>query len=164
MDAHGVSEICSVSECVSPGAPGWVDRWLYNELGWFNRISDAMSVIPSGEEAEYRLFAYRIHAEVFTPGGRVPLEIPEDVRPEPIAAGFQRLGFDCANKSMASVSGLECSPLSCNALATELAANESCLFVAFSEAVAAAERFAAEQPEPGHFYIVEVLERSKEAA
>ena len=161
LHASGVREICSVSECISPGPEHWIDRWLHNELGWFNRMSDAMSVIPQGQDAAYRLFAYRLHPEIFRLGGRVPFVLPSDVRPEPIPKEFRRVGFDSASKSMESVLGLECSPLSCNFMAAEIDTNEFCLFPGFDEAVAGAERFAAEQPEPGDYYVVEVLERPR---
>jgi hypothetical protein len=45
--APGVREICSVSNCVSDGAEGWLESWRHNELGWFNTIDDALAVVPS---------------------------------------------------------------------------------------------------------------------
>ncbi len=158
VHAPGVREICSVSRCISPGPEDWVDLWLHNGLGWFNRVSDALRAIPPGQESQYRLFAYRIYLEVFTKDGRLPLKIPEDVQSEPIPDEFRSLGFDSVSKSMESVLGLECSPLSCNAMADEIPTNEFCLFPGLNEAIAGAERFAAEQPEPGDYYVVEVLE------
>ena len=159
LQAPRVREICSVSQCISSGPEKWIELWLHNDLGWFNRIADAVRAIPAGEESHYRLFAYRLYPEVFTQGGRVPHVIPANVEPEPISEGFRSLGFDSANKSMASVLGLECSPLSCNGMAAEMAVNEFCLFSELPDAIAGAERFAAEQPEPGDYYVIEVLER-----
>lgn len=158
LGALGVREICSVSECISSGPENWITLWLHNDLGWFNRMSDALRAIPPGQGSHYRLFAYRIYPEVFTARGRVPLTVPENVKPEPISGEFRRLGFDSASKSMQTVLGLECSPLSCNGMAAEIAANEFCLFHELNEAIAGAERFAAEQPEPGDYYVIEVLE------
>jgi hypothetical protein len=157
LRAPGVREICSVSECISAGPEKWIELWLHNDLGWFNRIADAVRAIPAGEESRYRLFAYRIHPDVFTKSGRVPLVIPQNVQPEPIPGEFRLLGFDSANKSMEAVLGLECSPLSCNSMAEEMAVNEFCLFAELAAAIAGAERFAAEQPEPGDYYVIEVL-------
>ena len=59
---------------------------------------------------------------------------------------------------MPDVLGLECSPLSCNGLAAEFEINEFCLLPSLDQAVDAAERFSREQPEPGDYYVVEVLE------
>ena len=159
MRAPGVIEICSVSGCLSSPPKKWIESWRHNDFGWFNHIADALSVVPAGDESRYRLFAYRLYPEVFTAQGRVPIRVPENVRPEPIPAGFRRLGFDSASKSMERVLGFECSPLSCNLMATEINANQFCLFADLDRAIAGAERFAAEQPEPGDYYVVEVLER-----
>jgi hypothetical protein len=159
MRAPGVLEICSVSGCLSSPPKNWIESWRHNDFGWFNRISDALSVIPSGDESRYRLFAYRLYPEVFTPQGRVQIWVPGNVSPEPIPSAFRRLGFDSASKSMERVLGFECSPLSCNQMAAEIRANQFCLFADLDAAISGAERFAADQPEPGDYYVVEVLER-----
>jgi hypothetical protein len=76
-----------------------------------------------------------------------------------IDSWLRSLGFDCVGKSMYTALGFECSPLSCNEMASEIAANQFCLFTDLDGAIAGAERFAVEQPEPGDYYVVEVLER-----
>ena len=158
LRAPGVREVCSVSECLSPGADDWISQWRHNGFGWFNSVSDALSVVPAVERAQFRLFAYRLQPEVFRGTGRAPLTPPDDVRPEPLPAGFRTIGFDSASKSSDSGLSLECSPLSCNEMAAELPVNEHCLFPTLEAAIAGAARFAAEQPEPGDYYVVEVLE------
>jgi hypothetical protein len=164
LNAPGVREICSVSECISSGPDGWIERWLHNQFGWFNRAADAVRVIPQGDPRRYRLFGYRVLPEIFKNGIRVALRIPADVRPDAIPSTFRSLGFDSLNKSMDSVLGLECSPLSCNSLAAEIQVNEFCLFRTLDAAIAGAERFSREQPEPGDYYVVEVLESRTDAA
>jgi hypothetical protein len=154
----GVREICSVSECISPGADNWISAWRHNGLGWFNRVTDAVSVVPEAQRREFRLFAYRMHPEVFRRDARAPFSPPGDVAPEPMPDGFRSLGYDSASKSSDAGLSLECSPLSCNGLAAELPVNEHCLFPSLDAAIAGAQRFAAEQPEPGDYYVVEVLE------
>jgi hypothetical protein len=84
--------------------------------------------------------------------------LPSDVHPDPIPATFESLGYDSVNRSMARVLGFECSPLSCNRMATEMATNEYCLFASLDTALAGAARFSIEQPEPGDYYMLEVLE------
>jgi len=195
LPVPGVREICSVSECISPGADDWITSWRHNSLGWFNSVSDAVSVVPKERRGEYRLFAYRIHPELFrgrerrplaVPDAvsvvpkerrgeyrlfayrihpelfrgreRRPLALPDDVRPDALPTGFRSIGFDSASRSSEAGPSLECSPLSCNGLATELLVNEHCLFQTLDDAIAGAARFANEQPEPGDYYVVEVLE------
>jgi hypothetical protein len=158
LQAPGVREICSVSECISSGPDGWIDAWRHNGLGWFNTVDDAVSVVPGQQRHEFRLFAYRLYPEVFRSGARVPWLLPDDVRPDPPPQGFRSLGFDSASRSSEQGLGFECSPLSCNGLAAEMLVNEHCLFPTLEAAIAGAGRFAVEQPEPGDYYVVEVLE------
>jgi hypothetical protein len=154
----GVHEICSASTCISTGPDDWVDRWRHNEFGWFNTIEDAWSVVPDADRPRYRLFGYRIALTRYRNGDPVELAVPTDVDPVPIAANFETLGYDAISKSMESVLGFECSPLSCNGMADEIPVNEYCLFRTKEEAIAGAKRFSIEQPEPGDYYVVEVLE------
>ena len=163
LNAPGVREICSTSNCVSPAPDGWIDRWLHNEFGWFNRASDAAAVIPPERTELFRVFAYRIHPELFRNGHAQSFVLPADVHPDAIPRTFQSLGFDSVSKSSASVLGFECSPLSCNGMANEIAANEYCLFDSLEAAIAGASRFSVEQPEPGDYYVIEVLEARRVA-
>src|SRR5690242_12982322 len=111
LKADAVREICSVSTCVSEGAPGWIERWRHNGCGWFNSIADALNVIPPGEIRNYRLFAYRVHDERFTDGVRSAAALPADVRAEAVPPRFTSIGFDAASRTAADVLGFECSPL-----------------------------------------------------
>jgi len=158
LGAPDVVEICSVSNCISTPPEGWIEHWLHNDFGWFTCVSDALSVVPASQKAAYRLFAYRLYPELFRHGNRVRLELPSNARAAPIPESFRSLGFDSVSKSMESILGFECSPLSCNSMASECPTNEFCLFPSFEAAAAGAERFSIEQPEPGDYYIVEVLE------
>jgi hypothetical protein len=74
---------------------------------------------------------------------------------EPIPGSFVSLGFDVANKTYSPF--FECSPLSCNGMAEEVPVNRSCLIETLEDAIAFAERCAREEPEPGPYYVLEVL-------
>ena len=158
LPAPAAQEICSVSNCVSEPPDGWIQQWRHNWLGWYNTLADARAVVPPEAASEYRLLAYRMHPDLFRGGKTLRVTIPDDVHPEPMPKEFERLGFDCASKTQPDVLGLECSPLSCNGLAREIAVNCHCLVNALPEALAIAERFSVEQPEPGDYYVIEVLE------
>jgi hypothetical protein len=162
VNAPGVREICSVSHCISSSPADWIEHWRHNGFGWFNTIADAMSVVPTAERLLYRLFAYRLEPFVYRQGMRVDLTIPSDVHPDPIGPAFIERGFDASNKSLESVLGLECSPLSCNDLAAEMSANAFCLFPTHEAALAGAHAFSLNQPEPGDYYVVQVLDLSHE--
>ena len=155
-------EICSVSNCVSGGPEGWIDRWVHNWLGWFNTVADAWSVVPIEEAERYRVFAYRLASSFYRRGQSEEMRIPDDVNPEPLPSDFIFLGFDAYSKSMDGILGPECSPLSCNGMAPEFKTNRHCLLDTLEEACAAASRFSIEQPEPGDYYVAEVLEQHSE--
>ncbi len=152
-----VSEVCSVSECLNRGPENWIDRWLHNELGFFNTRADALAVVPP-RARDFSLFAYRLLCTLARDGQPEGFPVP-DLPIEPLPDSFRSLGFDVVSKHPGDGHVLfECSPLSCNGMAAEIPVNAHCLFSSFEEAVVGAERFAAEQPEPGDYYVVEVLE------
>ena len=72
---------------------------------------------------------------------------------------FEPLGFDVVSKSITDF--FECSPLSCNGKATTFSVNAHCLFDALEDAIAAAEAFSKEEPEPGPYYVARVLRRRR---
>lgn len=148
-----VKEICSISDCVNSSPPGWIDHWLHNDWGFFNTVMDARLVVPSGS-AEYAVFAYRLLPVRFARGKAEPLKIDE-LTVEQVPPTFVSLGFDVVNKVYSAF--FECSPLSCNYLANEVAVNEFCLIDDFGQAVSLADRCSREEPEPGPFYVLEVL-------
>jgi len=158
IDAPQVREVCSVSEHISSGPDDWEESWIHNEFGWFNSIADATRVVPEPDRPAYRLFAYRVAPHVYRGGDCIDLQIPANVRPVPIPVDFVSLGFDAVSKSDASVLGFECSPLSCNYLASEIPTNEFCLFQSAEAASAGAERFSRGGAEPGDYYVIQVLE------
>jgi hypothetical protein len=153
-----VREICSVSNCISPGPDDWLESWRHNELGWFNSISDALRVVPRDTVEQFRLFAYRVAPQVHRGGARLDTALPPDVYPEPIPPDFLVRGFDAVSKSFDGTIGFECSPLSCNYLAVDFDTNEFCLFSSLDAAIGAADKFSVDQPEPGDYYVVQVLE------
>jgi len=94
---------------------------------------------------------------VLAPTAVRPWQCPADVRPEPVPSDFVCLGFDAVSRSAADVLGFECSPLSCNGLASDTATTDGCLFPTLDAAVGGARQFAREQPEPGDYYVLQVL-------
>lgn len=141
-----VTEICSVSTCLTTPVD-WISKWRHNELGFFNTPADA-------RVEGFSLFAYRILPRVFRKEGAESLELPP-LPVEPLGANWVSLGFDAVSRSLSAF--FECSPLSCNGMAREIAVNRFCLIDTLDAAIAAAQRFAIEQPEPGEYYVLEVL-------
>jgi len=150
--AH-VTEICSVSDCVAASPEGWIDHWLHNEGGFFSTWVDAQSVLPSGSDG-FAIFAYRLLPVEFANGMTKRLAIG-DLAVEPLPPGFESLGFDVVSRTCSAF--FECSPLSCNGMANEVEVNCYCLVENLVEAIALAERFSRDEPEPGPYYVVDVL-------
>jgi hypothetical protein len=71
------------------------------------------------------VFAYRLLSRVFVKGHVKAYDIPE-LPLDPIPSNFASLGFDAVSKSIADF--FECSPLSCNYMAAQIAGvNRYCL-------------------------------------
>lgn len=145
-------EICSVSLCLAPGPPDWIESWIHNDWACFNSPEEAVSVIPA-DDAEFCIYAWSLVARRFEQGEQIKIPLSaENVSPLP--ADFECLGFDVVSKTASFT--FECSPLSCNNMAQEIAVNEFCLLDDLQDALSAALRFSVEEPEPGPYYVVQV--------
>jgi hypothetical protein len=153
-DAPTVVDICSVSRCIAAPPTGWIDHWLHNELGFFDTPDLAGEVIGPAEDG-FTVFAYRVGTVRFDEGRAEPWAWPK-IDPED-RPGYRSLGFDVVGMSDLAGIGFEHSPLSCNGIAAEYPVNAHCLLDDLAVAIAAAEQFSIEQPEPGLYYVVEVL-------
>jgi hypothetical protein len=162
LRAEQVKEVCSVSECISPGPEDWIKRWAHNELFLFDDEQAAWRMVPGGRSnRDYRLFALRLFPLQFEGAKQRPFTIPT-LSTQPLPDGYCRLGFDVVSRSCGAA--FECSPLSCNYAAEQVEVNEHCLVDNLAEALRLARLFSSveEGYEPGPYYIVEVLERAAE--
>ncbi len=158
LQAPAVREICSVSECIANGPEGWINRWTHNELWLYDTQQLAESVIPAGSEGDaFRIYAYRLLPILFRARNQEPLDLP-GMTVQPLPASFVSLGFDVVSRSVGTA--FECSPLSCNGMATQFEVNEYCLVSSPEVALELARWFANEEPEPGPYVVVEVLRRA----
>ena len=151
-----VQDICSVAACLAQEPEDWHDHWLHNGLGFFNTLELANRVIPPGS-AGMTMFAYRLLPVRYRHGQREAWTWPADVSPEPLDPAFQSLGFDPVCWSEMGTLTFEHSPLFCNYMADEWPVNRHCLLDDLETAIAAAEAFSIEEPEPGLYYVAEVL-------
>jgi len=146
-----VTSVCSVSECVNSAPDGWFQEWRHNEFGFFDTPALALSVAET--PGHFQLFSFRVLCIVFSQSGSAPLG-PANFPADPCIPGSTVLGFDVVSRSTGDF--FECSPLSCNGKACEIPVNEFCLIATLDAAVGIAQRFAAEEPEPGPYLVVEV--------
>lgn len=157
LKVERVREILSVSECISPGPDDWIEGWTHNEMWVYSTIAAAWDVVPEDERDRFELLAYRMAPMEWDAGEMRSMTISElDV--EPLPSDFRGVGFD-AVAIMKGFAGFGCSPLSCNYMAREIETNAYCLLPTRPIAEQVASQFSREEPEPGPYYVVEVLRR-----
>jgi len=169
LEAAGVEEICSVSDCISPSPDGWIEHWLHNPLGLYPDEEIARRIAGEGEPG-FDIYAYRILDVAFPPGGPPRELTAEEERAfaaagdcTPMGAPFERLGWDAVGTwlGIGQSVGFDCSPLTCNGMAAQIATNRYGLLDTLEQAVPVAIRFAREQPEPGTYFLVEVWRKRR---
>ena len=174
-------EVCSMSNCINEMPPGWEERWDINRADCYNSETEAAAGIPIGSTDAYVTFAYRMYPWEFDETGNRPIDLSFrladglDIAAEPDLSAFTRIGYDvsngptCERDTPAADSdskqysynsgGFGCSPLSCNGRAEDFSVNQYYLLDDLSTAIRAAETFGREEPEPGPFYIYDVLRK-----
>lgn len=176
IDTPGVIEISSVSTCISKGPQDWIDRWTHNEMWLYASEALARAAIaPPERSGDFDIYAYvllpvifdargnRMEYAALTAAERQALEAAARAA-DPVPGDYERLGIDVAGQDLPfGISGFACSPLSCNALATEMKANIHCLIDTLEDATKAAALIAADQPEPSRYHLVEVWRKRRDA-
>lgn len=153
LGAPAVQCLCSVTTCNAGWPPRWFEQWKHNELQLFDTPTDALGVVEPAERASYLCFAIRALPIVFDGEHETDWVLPA-VRPEAVPSTYEFLGFDVVQWQ--GVTGLECSPLSCNRMAGKFHANRWCLLDTIEQACAAARAFAHERVEPGPYVVLAV--------
>ena len=152
-----VREICSVSECISPGPPDWVEQWQHNELGFYDSEALARQV-AGAEAARYDLYAYKLAPLRCLHGKLEPFAVAE--RGLVLPADYICLGYDIVTRSTADF--FECSPLSCNGGAQHFPVNEHCLIADYKLAWEVLQTICIGDYEPGPYYLFEVYRKASQ--
>ncbi len=120
LAAVDVRDIAPVSECLSAGPAGWIERWSRNRHGCFDTERLAQSIAGEGD---YDIYAYALLPVRGENGGvesfsveSIEGRIPDD---------YVFLGVDVASRSTSDF--FECSPLSCNLAGVDVPVNQYCL-------------------------------------
>ena len=164
LETESVTDVYSLSGCVSEDFAGYINNWTYkywkhNGYWLFNspqvilEFATEHGIDMSGttlfyyESYEYEYDEDTKDWSTFSP----ELSFVTDVQ-TPIDKYLS--GFDVTSFRMGS--SPECSPLSCNSLATSFPVNEHCLFNTFAEAKEALEGGLFENSEHGPYRIFAV--------
>lgn len=158
FELPGVSDIYSLGSCVNDNFADYIDFWKHN--GYFLFDSSAIMRALAEEHAisleGMRLFYYEAHDLQFDgdTGTWMPFgPFHDDVNVQPPAHATLE-GFDIT--SFWAGAGPECSPLSCNGLAADIATNPHCLLPAFEAAVDVLELGGFKNAKPGPYRIIAV--------
>lgn len=157
LQAPAVQDIYSISNCVSRDFADYIGQWKHNGY-WLFDSPDIMRAVAQEESVLLEgtsLFYYEAYEEEFDgatwhpyapePSFQTNVAVPASRRPE---------GFDVV--TFFARSSPECSPLSCNGLASELPTNAHCLFSSFDEARASVASGRFNDSEPGPYRIFSV--------
>jgi hypothetical protein len=159
-----VIDIYSVSSCISEDFADYINDWKYYD--WKHNgywLFDSPEIIESFAKEQsidlsgttlfyYEAYEYEYNANFknwmsFTPEASFVTEIR--IPTEKYLKGYDVATFSGHNTP-------ECSPLSCNGLATDISVNKHCLFNTFEEAKKALEQGVFENSEPGPYRIIAV--------
>ena len=159
LTADGVDDVCAVSGCISEPFADYINYWKHNGYWLFNSSGDIEQLCQQEniENSKNTLFYYEVFEKeydedskewsTFEPEASFPthVEVPENAN---------LVGYDVTTFTVGT--SPECSPLSCNSLATEIAVNRHCLFDTFEQAVEALEAGKFDDSEPGPFRVFAV--------
>jgi hypothetical protein len=152
IERPGLREVASVSDCLVERPKGWLDLWRHNDWYLYDSPELAREIARECRAYDWPVTALFLYPVQFEPDEEVPLDVQSTAAPP--GDLFQRLGWDVVSRHLTEM--FECSPLSCNNLAKDVAVNDACLLDSEAEAIAVARRCAVEQPEPGSYFVIEV--------
>jgi hypothetical protein len=158
LKAPKVRDIYSVSSCVSDDFMDYIKFWRHNGYWFFDhpQMIEQLALENNVDPTELMFFYYELFEEEFDDEARqwlrfAPETFPTDVMP-PTKREFR--GYDVVTFSAGT--SPECSPLSCNQIASEMATNSHCLLDSFEEAKQGLESGKFDDSEPGPFRIFAV--------
>jgi hypothetical protein len=156
LRAPAVTRVHSLSGCVSQDFADYVGFWKHNGYWLFDSPQAIVEVARENQIAltGTELFYYEVHEQQFDGTAWTPVA-PESWETRVIVpSGTVLHGFDVATFNAGSRA--ECSPLSCNGLAADVATNEYCLLDSLEAARTVLQNGTFEHAEPGPYRIFAV--------
>jgi len=149
LPADRVFQIYSVSGCISEDFADYINFWKHNGYWLFNSPD---AIIEVARENKIDLNGNEVHELQFDSGKWTHFEPEPSFRTDvalPEAKVFE--GYDVVN--FTAQTSPECSPLSCNALASEVETNARCLLKSFEQTRVLLENGTFNHSEPGPYRI-----------
>jgi len=158
LKASELKDIYSVSNCVSDDFLEYVKFWRHNGYWFFDdpQIIRQLSLENNTDLANLKLFYYEAYEEEFDEEREQWLRFEPSALPTNVIPPTKReiQGYDVVTFSVGAKP--ECSPLSCNHLASKIKTNVHCLLESFEEAKQSLETGKFDNSEPGPFRIFAV--------
>ena len=159
LDVPNVRDIYAVSDCISDDFCDYINFWVHNGFWFFNSPNVIQSLCTANQIdlTDTRLVYYRGYELQFDADARSWVSfVGDDHFDTSVSApsSANLLGYDIVTYSMQNMP--ECSPLSCNHLATEVRVNEHCLIDSLDYAKDRLQNGVFEDSEPGPFRIIAV--------
>lgn len=167
ISSTAVTDIHSVSGCVSEYFADYINWWKHNQYFYFDSV-EAIRQLAAEHSVDLlgcKFFFYEMYEEEFD--DKTDLWRPAlptfDSQPTNVARPISSVleGFDVVSFSMQSTP--ECSPLSCNSLSAEVTTNQHCLLESLEVARQLLIDGRFRNTEPGPFRIFSVSALSSEA-
>lgn len=159
LKARHVADIYSVSNCMAKNFADYIDYWKHNGY-WFFNSPEVILELAKENAIDLRntlLFYYEVHEfeydekacswKAFAPEPSFATHVIEPIKK-------QLEGYDIV--TFTTHTSPECSPLSCNHLASEIETNEHCLLPSFEKAKQLLEEGNINNSEPGPYRIFAV--------
>jgi hypothetical protein len=158
LEASGVKDIFSVSNCISDAFMDYIKFWRHNGYWLFDstQIIQELAQENNVDSGNLTFFYYEVYEKEFDEERKQwlafePEEFPTNIIP-PTKKEFR--GYDVVTFSAGT--NPECSPLSCNHLANKIPTNTHCLLESFEDARTSLELGKFVNCEPGPFRIFTV--------
>jgi hypothetical protein len=162
LDVPKVRDIYAVSNCNSHDFSDYINYWKHNGFWFFDSPMLIREIATENDIdlSDTSLLYYRGHAQQFDADRDAWTNYPADADIADIAASVvppsneSLLGYDIVTYSMQN--SHECSPLSCNHMATDVRVNEHCLIESLDYAIDRLQNGIFNDSEPGPYRIIAV--------
>lgn len=159
LKAEHVADIYSVSNCISDDFADYINYWKHNGYWFFDSPETILQVAKehSLDLTNTSLFYYEVHELEYVENEATwkPFALEPSFTTKIIEPKTKNLeGYDVVTFYVHT--SPECSPLSCNSLATEIKTNQHCLLSSFEEAQNMVQQGKFKNSEPGPYRIFAV--------
>jgi hypothetical protein len=156
LQTDGVSDIYSLSGCLSKDFADYINFWKHNGYWLFNSpdVIEQVAKDHSIDLAGTTMFYYEVYELEFDEEKAewLPFKGEDSFLTDVLAPATKTLeGYDVVNFAVRT--SPECSPLSCNSLATSIQTNSHCLLSSFDDAKRFVEAGMFNDSEPGPYRI-----------